>query len=313
MYFPYFRGKQFELILLREQAKFLADNHQVPIIAPVRYDTRQLKRTIDALNAAQAEHVIVVNPSAGDHAADCSPILNLLRELDPNTKTIAGLKLGPDTDNEEIETFLQSPPTSKFALIHNKYGDHNFLRSQLSTHQATETYNIFLSAEERLYKSKFNRNTVLIEDGFTQRRNREYPPSELFSDLYLTHSDIGYDHFGDYLTVGETYHEGGGPAYAVAIHITYINTANDNTIWINHYISDSNDSPSDPGNKAREALRKLSHDIAMGNLPAQSNALNMLLEHYKNDRYPGLGMLKKLSMWHHLCVMKKACSKDSSR
>lgn len=26
MYFPYFRGKQFELILLREQAEFLAAN-----------------------------------------------------------------------------------------------------------------------------------------------------------------------------------------------------------------------------------------------------------------------------------------------
>ena len=129
----------------------------------------------------------------------------------------------------------------------------------------------------------------------------------------MTHSDIGYEHFGDYLTIGETYQEGGGPAYAVAIHITYINSTNDDTIWINHYISDSNDSPSDPGNKAREALRKLSHDISTGNLPAQSEALNMLLEYYKNDRYPGLGMLKKLSMWHHLHIMNNACSRDSSR
>jgi hypothetical protein len=36
MYHPYFRGKQFELITIRESAKLLSDYKFIPIIEPVR-------------------------------------------------------------------------------------------------------------------------------------------------------------------------------------------------------------------------------------------------------------------------------------
>ena len=36
MYYPYFRGKQFELMTIRETAKLMAERGFCPIIEPVR-------------------------------------------------------------------------------------------------------------------------------------------------------------------------------------------------------------------------------------------------------------------------------------
>lgn len=308
MYFPYFRGKQFELILLREQAGFFAREHQVPVIAPVRRDIKQLRRTIEALNEAFSEHIVIANPSAGDHAEDYSALLEYLREIPPGSNTVIGFKLDFDTTNTAIIDFFNAAQTKQFALIHNGYQDHAFLEQELNTRTIQPKYNIFLTNPGTRYRHKFKANSVIIEDGFQQMRNRDYPPLEFFSDLHFSHTKLGYDHFGDYLTVGEQFREGGGPAYAVAIHLTYLNKDDDNAVWIRHYISDSNDSPYDPGGKTYEALAKLHNDyLSTTPHPLPSTpALNHLLNYFSTNHYPGLGMLKKLSMWHHLCVMANA-------
>lgn len=40
--------------------------------------------------------------------------------------------------------------------------------------------------------------------------------------------------FGDFLIVGDEFSESGGPAYAVAIHLTYINTKHEDEMYIYH-------------------------------------------------------------------------------
>lgn len=304
MYFPYFRGKQFELILLREQADFLAKHLQVPIIAPVRSNTKQLEKAIDALNNESAQHIIILNPSAGDHANDPSTIFTLLNSPSAGPSTITGIKLTYDIDEAQLKHILNTIPTSEFALIHAGYQNHTWLANELRTMQLTPKFNIFTQTAGYQYKKTFSANSVVIRDGFQQMRNRDYPPEEFFSDLHLTYKQDGYDHFGDYLTIGEQYKDGGGPAYAVAVHLTYLNNSDANTIWIKHYISDSNSDTSDPGNKAKEALDKLfnetqSHAFHIPHTPA----LRELLNYQARSHFPGLGMLKKLSMWHHLYVV----------
>lgn len=311
MYFPYFRGKQFELILLREQAEFLATNYQVPIIAPVRSNTKQLEKSIIALNDKNAQHIVIMNPSAGEHANDHSAICALLQSVPTNSFTITGIKLTYDLTEEQIQDLLNALPTESFALIHAGYQNYAWLQEELSNSQLTPKFNVFLTNPGRLYKNAFATNSVVIRDGFQLMRNRDYPPEEFFSDLHMTYDRDGFDHFGDYLTIGEQYIEGGGPAYAVAIHLTYLNADDENTIWIKHYISDSNFDTSDPANKAKEALTKLvnesqAHNFQIPNTPA----LDALLTYWTRNHFPGLGMLKKLSMWHHLCVMASARSSN---
>lgn len=304
MYFPYFRGKQFELILLREQAEFLATNHQVPIIAPVRSNTKQLEKSIIALNDRNVQHVVIMNPSAGEHAHDHSAICTLLQSVPTNSSTITGMKLTYDLTEEQIQDLLNTLPTKSFALIHAGYQNYAWLQAELNNRQLTPKFNIFLTIPGRLYINAFATNSVVIRDGFQLMRNRDYPPEEFFSDLHITYRRDGFDHFGDYLTIGEQYKEGGGPAYAVAIHLTYVNADDENAIWIKHYISDSNFDTSDLANKAKEALTKLAneHQAQVSQLP-HTSALNELLAYQARNHFPGLGMLKKLSMWHHLQVV----------
>mgnify|MGYP000887569885 CR=1 FL=1 len=311
MYFPYFRGKQFELILLREQAEFLAINHQVPIIAPVRSNTKQLEKSIIALNDKFAQHIVIMNPSAGEHANDHSAICALLQSVPTNSSTITGIKLTYDLTEEQIQVLLNALPTESFALIHAGYQNYACLQAELSNRQLTPKFNVFLTNPGRLYKNTFAMNSVVIRDGFQLMRNRDYPPEEFFSDLHITYDRDGFDHFGDYLTIGEQYIEGGGPAYAVAIHLTYLKADDENTIWIKHYISDSNFDTSDPANKAKEALDKLFVEQQSSSFPIPTTpALQELLNYQARNHFPGLGMLKKLSMWHHLCVMASARSSN---
>ena len=47
MYHPYLRGKQYELILLRENAKLIKNASMVPIIEPVKKNLTALNKAID--------------------------------------------------------------------------------------------------------------------------------------------------------------------------------------------------------------------------------------------------------------------------
>src|SRR5690606_11548104 len=65
---------------------------------------------------------------------------------------------------------------------------------------------------------------AFLNDPFVKRaKNADYldPDDEIFSSDYLYFRDEGYDAFGDYLTIGSDFVDGGMLPYAVAIHLTY--------------------------------------------------------------------------------------------
>ena len=70
MYYPYFRGKQYELSAIREAAGTLAKASFVPIIEPVRKPLTGLARTITAVSDAGGKAIVIVNPQHGDHRDD---------------------------------------------------------------------------------------------------------------------------------------------------------------------------------------------------------------------------------------------------
>ncbi|ODT48754.1 MAG: hypothetical protein ABS59_11645 [Methylobacterium sp. SCN 67-24] len=76
MYHPYFRGKQFELITIRETAKLMADAGFVPIIEPVKEALKGLEKTLKVICDAGGQAIVIVNPYHGDHQENgvcCSP------------------------------------------------------------------------------------------------------------------------------------------------------------------------------------------------------------------------------------------------
>ena len=95
MYHPYFRGKQFELITIREMAELLAKKNFVPVIEPVRESLGGLKKTLKAVCDAGGRAIVIVNPYHGDHQEDGASITGLLQEdFESGGNIFAGQAMG---------------------------------------------------------------------------------------------------------------------------------------------------------------------------------------------------------------------------
>jgi hypothetical protein len=213
--------------------------------------------------------------------------------------------LHPDSEINELTKLLNKFSANNFSLIHCGYTDGRTVADIIKEYKNIKN-NIFIDGlTGKLYQKHFKSAgipKILIRDGFnTQKKNADYPKSEHFSDLHITYKDEEMDGFGDYLIVGDDYSETGGPAYAVAIHLTYLDKNKDNDMFIYHFISDRTQLAADPGGKFLEALEKLVRAINNPeSLIFKSKACNEFLDLYNNKHYPGLGHVKKLSMQHHI-------------
>lgn len=302
-YFPYLRGKQFELIALRESATLLADSEFTPIVEPVRSSLNSLQRTLDAIVEAGASAIVVVNPHHGDHNADGSKVRQLLADEYADLDNIrAGILLQGTSTVEDAAGLMEEFQTrSGTTLIHAGFADGASLRSVIAEKQI-EVDHVFLDDRaSELYRRRFTEGSkVLIRDGFERMKNADYGPVDHFSDLHVLYTD-SYDGYGDFLTVGDTYSESGGPAYAVAIHLTYIDYDQDESMFVRHFVSETNDTPTDPAGKFREALGSLMAYLDGGSSKlASTSALAEFRQLHERQHFPGLGHVKKLSMKHHL-------------
>lgn len=303
MYHPYFRGKQFELITVRETAGLLAESEFVPIIEPVKEALSGLERTLRAVCDAGGKAVVIVNPYHGDHREDGVGISALLeRGFLGDDAIVAGVLLKKDMTVGEALACYEQHQGHETALIHAGLAEAKLLAEGLGD-DLTAPRHVFLEAHcGKLYSKHFSGGTrILLRDGFKRRRNADYPELEPFSDLHVTYDEEGMGGFGDFLIVGDDYTEGGGPAYAVAIHLTFIDPDKDDAMFIYHFVSTTKDTPTDPAGKFGEALDKLVGrlDAGTSNL-LETNAIEEFRALHAKRHFPGLGYVKKLSMKHHI-------------
>lgn len=316
MYYPYLRGKQFELLLLRENADFLAKYSIHPIIEPVKNDFTNLTRAMKIINKKNVNCTLIVNPQVGQEPVKTSNILKeLIEDGFKNYQNISiGYILNAKSNISKLVSLLKNYPNFSFSILHYGYSNGKKLSSEIEGFKNIKDHVFIDGFAGKLYQRHLKKNgikRILIRDGFKpQKKNAHYPPSEHFSDLHITYPDEGMDGFGDYLIVGDEYTETGGPAYAVAIHLTYLDL--DDDMFIYHFISDQTDSPTDPGGKFLEALEKLVKEINKPkSLIYKSNACAEYLELFKRKHYPGLGYVKKLSMQHHIELIAEYISRVS--
>lgn len=307
-YSPYFRGKQFELIAIRDAAKTLSGAGFVPIVEPVRADNASLSRAVEAISRAGGRICIVVNPGYGQLADTAHDVSNLVT-FDSSDNILVGVISSRNTPLTLIRESIALNESFEIAMIHRGYPDPSRLAT-LRSQTPSWTSDIFIESDTGvLYRRHFpsavsagrKSQRVLIEDGFLKKRNREYEGISKFSELNVVFEEFNMDGFGDFLTVGDHYSEGGGPAYAVAIHLTFIDPENDNSLFVEHFVSDTNDTPTDPGGKFAQALDKLvvRLELTPGRF-LETSAIREFRDLHTRRHYPGLGYIKKLSMIHHI-------------
>ena len=300
MYFPYFRGRQYELLALKELATGrLITNFIIPVIEPVKL-IPALNNSLTAFNSSNLSIGLILNPNVGDLTDESETIDQLMDRLGTNSVIIPSILL-----NESTEVVMQR-------LAHKNVLESNTLtvfdnRDYLDTYRTlfgSDSPRYTLCPDERSIRHSISQNKVLFEDRFHKKsRNADYPEDEFFSGDHLDYQEDDYLGFGDYSIIGNEYIESGFAPYAVAIHIVYF--ANDNSLRIRHFISDSNDDISDVAGKFYEAVTKLHRWYINGQSRQLTTGLQILLDHYNNRTYPGLPTLKKLSIMHHLELMSK--------
>lgn len=313
MYWPYLRGKQFELLALKELAGHLSDNPAIlPVIEPVRARGDALVRCLDALAMADVRATVVVNPSvgelAGGGAGGPQAVVDRLEACMYPASIRLGVQVRAGLDVPEILAALNDSrlAANPIDLIHQDFlgtsGVHELLTSE-SFHLLRE------KAVARRYRPRLDGYEVKFQDRFpAQRTNLDYvnAPASMFTDDNVYFREDGYSGWGDYATIGDVYSEGGSSPRAVAIHLTYINP-DDDAIWVSHFCSRSNEDTADTPGKFGEAVAAL---IAFCDVRGLSNpAIEAFRSYHNSSSYPGLGMVKKLSIQNHLYVATEALAK----
>lgn len=305
MYFPYLRGKQFELIALKEISSLLAHrrNYVSPIIEPVR-DSPTLRTTIAELRSKNINFNIVINPVVGDMQNSTGKILTMLNKelLGYNNFQLAIILSGKENHNSVISILKENSfLLHGLTLIHEVTLDN--IEEIVAKYQEIiqVKYNVvYLSKTNRRYHRNFNPSTLIeLEDSFSSKvRNVDYKSFEEsdFSEEHKFYKEEGFVGFSDFLTIGDNYSEGGFLPYAIAIHISYADSKA--KIKIRHFVSDSNDDTSDIAGKFDEALKKLVTWCEKNKF--ETAAIKTFKELHKAGHFPGLGSVKKLSIENHI-------------
>ena len=305
MYFPYLRGKQFELLALRDFATGNQGKEKVvPIIEPVKQQFGGLNTAISTMLDSGLQFAMILNPKDGDfkHPNVNNDIFGsltslagthdgwipayiyrrnanaLLNHIDQNNlqQVMIILPNGADVNDESLMDFLRNERVSY--IVNGNNGNR--------------------STRARLLR--LNKQLISLEDRFNNKsRNADYadPDDEFFSDDFAYYNADGLYGFSDYTSLPKDFIEGGMMPYAIAIHLTYQKA--EDQIFVHHFVSDNNFDQSNVRGKFHEAAIKIAPFYSNG--IAHTTAVDELIEKAnQEDGYPGLGYIKKLSILNHL-------------
>lgn len=302
MYFPFLRSKQFELIALREISDLLNSGRVIhPVIELVKDNPSSIKKTAEILSNNDILFTLIVNPSVGDLKNNLNHILTQLEPI-RNLRFNIGINITSSFNQDFTTVVLGNYQEKDLTLIHElRYHDLPGLQNYFSGRRIQ--YNLYdpnIVVPSR-YLSLIPVGTrVKLTDPFDKAlRNSDYVEDEyLFSDDYKYFRADGFDGFSDFQTIGSDYLDQGFAPKAVAIHLTYVKN---DAIWIKHFVSDSNTDISDVAGKFGEALSKLVQFANTQQL--DTRAVHTFRELARNNLYPGLGTIKKLSIMNHIEVI----------
>ncbi len=317
MYFPYLRGRQYELLALRELvANQLLSDKVIPVVEPVKLSPTIVNVMAEFISE-QHPIAIIRNPLVGTFISDWMDVQDQSKEAgykqrfseqfdDPNIiKSIIMQR-----NSKALLDYWQRQGVNKSDLLVI-----NTDRDYLDLYGDEFGINVprfVLMPDESAFRRKVRHHKVLLDDKFEkQDRNADYQDKadEFFSDDHLYYQEEGFVGFSDYSVVGNEYLEAGFAPYAVAIHIVYF--AEDKTLRVKHFVSESNEDISNPALKFYEAVSKLYNWYNSDPHPVEmTQGLKMFLQHYELQSYPGLGTVKKLSIMHHIELMGRYLDKD---
>lgn len=294
-YYPYLRGRMYDLLAIKE----LCENKQlgpniIPIIEPVR-DSKELLNTVKTFLKFHQPFSIVANPQVSIYGLNDTKLYPL-PDLTSVDFFLPSAILAADFSTDFLKT------DQKTLLIAKHYP---LLKAYQNTKLLKKVDHILIPEEARLHNIA-GQKAVSLNDPLTFVKHVEDYKNlddEYFEPANWYRQIDNYHGFSDYSMVGSVYFDKGMPSRAIAIHIIYV--TKNGTLRIHHFVSDSNESMRGQKEKFFEALSKLNNWSVNIKGLNDTPALRQLLAYTNQDKFPGLGMVKKLSLMHHLQLIKR--------
>lgn len=274
-YYPLIRGRQFDLLALREAVEQdgLAQNI-VPVIEPIK-DLPALTAVANAFTAQRHPLFVIQNPQVGSfgllarpvHAIAWSEWVQPARYFDGRpapliiAETLAQAVALPRTQ------LCLIPSGARFRRL--RLPQAAYLEDHTPTRDHTEDYRL------------------------VQREFYQYPASTL--------PGAG---FADYPLATRHFEEHGYPQRALSLHLL---VERDQALWVQHFTSVNNADFSAPQTKFFEAAAPLPAWLH-AHPQAATPALKSLIQLAASQHFPGAGGLRKLQMRHFLTIMGRYLS-----
>lgn len=306
MYLPFLRGKQFEFLALREVAIELRGNSSnvMPIIEPVKKDLKAAINAFSALRQYKIKFAVILNPNHGDFEAPVEGFVeNIVEYLGDNNSWVPAFSLGKNSP-QSITEVVSKYNFSEIMLVETSTLDVDGFDTVLSLPQAK--YIVYSDADSRVLDRRLrkyvNLNKVRLDDNFrAEKTNKGYRGQEdqKFTDVHKFYKEEGFFGLSDYTTLPSTFNDGGALPRVMAIHLTY--EKNDEEIWIHHSLSHSYDNGAE---NVQLKFKEAAEDVRdFFTCRPKTSGIQEIQNYLEAGKYPGLGVLKKLSMKNHIILM----------
>lgn len=315
MYFPYLRGRQNELLCLRELLDAGKLSSQViPIIEPVKFSSTFFS-TLTKFIEMKHKVIVIRNPKVGSFSKELNELRKKIEnESDENKKQKMKKTLENYEniwDNLDIQSAYLVNDNIISDIFEKKFGvkDVVMINTEKENYHYYEEYGDDLTGKYTVipkgadFEDIIEDDIIILEDSYKKaKRNIDYikSPDELFSRNHIVYKKRGFVGFSDFSMVGNEYEESGFAPLAIAIHIMYF--GNREELRVHHFVSESNESISDLARKFEEAMEKLISWEQFSIIP-RTIGLNSLVDCYNIGKFPSLGVIKKYSLMHHIEMM----------
>lgn len=315
MYFPYLRGRQNELLCLREllDAGKLSKK-VIPIIEPVKFSST-LFSTLSKFIEMNCPVIVVRNPKVGSFRDELAEMRNKI-EMETDEKVKEKLKLIVDGyqkvwNDKQLQRAYLVDDDVIVKIENNKINAQDTVMINLDrgNYHYYEEYGEEILGKYTVvpkggdFEDIVEDDIIALDDSYRKaKRNIDYieMPDETFSRNHLVYKKRGFVGFSDFSIVGKEYEESGFAPVAIAIHIVYFGSREE--VRVHHFVSETNERYSDPARKFEEAMIRLKGWENFSAIP-KTVGLNQLVECYDMGKFPGLGVIKKYSLMHHIQMM----------
>lgn len=308
MYCPYLRGKQFELLALRDFSSENPQNKKIlPIIEPVKIQLNGLKSALGSMCKNGMKFALILNPLDGDFSNPnvSNDIIETIDSLKDNEELSWVPAYIYRNDPQSLLSHAEKNGLDQLMIVFPSGADTNdatlmdFLADKKVSYIVSGNLSSSRSTKSKLLR--LGKSLISLEDRFnSQDKNADYAlhDDEFFSEDFAFYKDDRLAGFADYTTLPKDFTEGGMLPYAIAIHLTY--TKSEDQIFVHHFVSENNRDQSNIQGKFHEAAIKIEPFVEQNAIPRTNSISELIAKGSSEDGYPGLGYIKKLSIKNHL-------------